>query len=219
MQKSEISTLLPTGFSFAGIACGIKPSGDTDLALILSDFPCSAAAVFTQNRYVAAPVQYDRQLLELNAEGVQAVIINSGNANCITGSVGLAATRRSAEACESVFGLSPWSTFVMSTGVIGVPLPVERIEAALPELYQSLSPTGDGLAAAARAIMTTDTRPKLAYAQGEIGGVKISVAGIAKGAGMIHPNMATMLSVITTDAAISPDDAQIGVKAGLGSFL
>ncbi len=195
---------LPTGFSYTGLHCGIKPVDEPDLALIFSEAPCSTAAVFTQNRYAAAPVQYDRHLLELNADGVQAVLVNSGNANAITGVEGYAATRRSAEACEAVSGMTPWSTFVMSTGIIGIPLPVDRIEAALPELYQSLSPTADGLAAAARAIMTTDTRPKTAVGQGEIGGALVSVAGIAKGAGMIHPNMATMLSIITTDATISP---------------
>jgi len=212
MQISENSIPIPTGFSFAGLHCGIKPADEPDLALVLSEVPCSAAAVFTQNRYAAAPVQYDRQLLELNADGVQAVLINSGNANAITGVEGFAATRRSAETCEAVLGMAPWSTFVMSTGIIGVPLPVDRIETTLPELHLSLSPTADGLAAAARAIMTTDTRSKLAVGQGDIRGVQVSIAGIAKGAGMIHPNMATMLAVITTDAAISPTALKLALK-------
>ena len=212
MKMSEISYPLPTGFSYTGLHCGIKPAGEPDLALVLSEVPCSTAAIFTQNRYAAAPVQYDRQLLELNADGVQAVLINSGNANAISGVAGFAATRHSAEVCETVLGLTPWSTFVMSTGIIGVPLPVDRIEVALPELYQSLSPTADGLEAAAKAIMTTDTRPKIAVGQGEIGGVQVTVAGIAKGAGMIHPNMATMLAVITTDAAISPGVLKLALQ-------
>ncbi len=202
IPQSEIRNpkfAIPTGFSFSGMHCGIKPAGEPDLALVLSETPCATAALFTQNRYVAAPVQYDRQLLDLNPDGVQAVLINSGIANAVTGMEGLVATRRSAEACEAVLGLAPWSAFIMSTGVIGVPLPVERIETALPALHQSLSPTADGLHAAATAIMTTDTRPKMAAVRGQIGGVTITLAG------MIHPNMATMLAVITTDVAISTD--------------
>ena len=212
MQKSKTSISLPSGFSFAGLHCGIKPDGAPDLALALSETPCVTAALFTQNRFVAAPVQYGRQLLDLNPAGVQAVLINSGNANAVTGAEGLAATRRSAEACEEALGLAPWSAFIMSTGVIGVSLPVERIETALPALHQSLSPTADGLHAAATAIMTTDTRPKLASGRGEIDGAPITVAGMAKGAGMIHPNMATMLAVITTDIAISTDLLQLALR-------
>ncbi len=207
MDSSSTSTVqlsIPAGFSFAGIHCGIKKiAGAPDLALILSETPCTAAAVFTQNRYAAAPVQYDRQLLALNPDGVKAVLVNSGNANAVTGAEGLAATRRSAEAVEAAFGLAPWSTFVMSTGVIGQPLPVERIEAALPTLYQALRPDAAGFEAAAAAIMTTDTRLKVAWAQGQVGGAMVTVAGMAKGAGMIHPDMATMLAAVVTDANIA----------------
>ena len=141
---------------------------------------------------------------------MQAVVINSGNANAVTGVEGMAATRRTAEAVESMFGLSPWTTLVMSTGVIGVPLPMERIETALPGLYRSLQPGTAALAAAAQAIMTTDTRPKTAFASGSVAGEVVSVAGMAKGAGMIHPNMATLLAVIVTNAAI-------GVRSAAGS--
>ena len=203
---------LPNGFSFGGLACGIKRDSRPDLALVFSETPCTAAALFTQNPYAAAPVIYDRQLLDLNAEGVQAVLINSGNANAVTGVAGLAATRRSAEAVEAIFGLASWSTLVMSTGVIGVPLPVERIETALPVLHQALRPSTDGLRAAAQAIMTTDTRPKMMSVQGAVGGMQVTITGIAKGAGMIHPNMATMLAVLTTDAAISPDVLKLALR-------
>ncbi len=204
---------IPAGFSFAGIHCGIKKvAGAPDLALILSETPCTAAAVFTQNRYTAAPVQYDRQLLALNPDGVQAVLVNSGNANAVTGAEGLAATRRSAEAVEATFGLAPWSTFVMSTGVIGQPLPVERIEAALPTLYQALRADDAGFEAAATAIMTTDTRMKVAWARGQVGGATVTVAGMAKGAGMIHPNMATMLAAVVTDADITAEALQAALK-------
>ncbi|NOX60585.1 MAG: bifunctional glutamate N-acetyltransferase/amino-acid acetyltransferase ArgJ [Chloroflexi bacterium] len=199
---------LPLGFSFAGVHCGIKPDDALDLALVLSETPCAAAATFTQNRYAAAPVEYDRRLLSLNREQVQAVLINSGNANAITGALGMAATRRSAEAVEAAFGLSPWSTLVMSTGVIGVPLPVERIEKAMPRLYQALAAEARTFELAARAIMTTDTRPKMAAVRGRVGHAEVTVAGFAKGAGMIHPNMATMLALMVTDAAIAADALQ-----------
>ena len=199
---------LPTGFSFAGVACGIKSDGRPDLALIFSDTPAVAAAVFTQNRYAAAPVQYDRILLDANPEGVYAVVINSGNANAVTGPAGLANARLMAEAVEHIFGLQPWSALVMSTGVIGVQLPIERIEAATPELFAALKPDEAGFTAAARAIMTTDTRPKTASEQIQIADATITIAGMCKGSGMIHPNMATMLGVITTDARLTPDAAQ-----------
>jgi glutamate N-acetyltransferase/amino-acid N-acetyltransferase len=195
--------LLPLGFAFAGLACGIKANGRPDLALVFSEVPAAAAGVFTQNRFAAAPVQFDRQVLSLNPTGIHAILINSGNANAVTGAAGLAAARRSAEALEATFGLPPWSTLVMSTGVIGQPLPVDRIEAALPALYRALRADGEGLRAAAEAIMTTDTRPKMAWAQGRVADAVVRVAGMAKGAGMIHPRMATMLAAIVTDAEVT----------------
>ncbi len=203
---------LPRGFGYAGVACGVKPDNQLDLALIFSETPAVAAAVFTQNRYAAAPVQYDRILLETNTTSVHAVIINSGNANAVTGPKGLANARRMAEAVERAFGLAPWSALVMSTGVIGVQLPIERIEAAMPALFGALQPTMQGFGAAARAIMTTDTRPKTAFEQVEIGEATVTLVGLCKGAGMIHPNMATMLSVITTDARLTPDAARAALS-------
>ncbi len=203
---------LPGGFSYGGMHCGIKQDGALDLGLIFSETPCTAAAVFTQNQFAAAPVVYDRRLLEFNPEGVQAVLINSGNANAVTGVQGMAAARRSAEALEFVFGLNPWSTLVMSTGVIGVSLPVDSIEAALPELYPQLRSDSDGFTNAARAIMTTDTRMKVATTEADVGGHRILLAGMSKGSGMIHPNMATMLAVITTDVAISTTALQLALK-------
>lgn len=203
---------LPLGFSYGGLHCGIKQDGVPDLAMILSETPCSTAALFTKNRYAAAPVIYDRQLLELNPEGVQAVLINSGNANCVTGVAGAVATKRSAEAAEAVFGLTPWSVLVMSTGIIGIPLPVEKIESALPEFFQALRSDEEGFQVAATAIMTTDTRPKMASARGMVGGAQVTVAGMSKGAGMIHPDMATMLAPITTDAAVSPHVLKVALQ-------
>jgi len=204
--------LLPQGFSYAGIASGIKNDGALDLALIFSEVPAVAAAVFTKNRYAAAPVQYDRALLAANSDGISAVVINSGNANAVTGQQGLDNARGMARAAERALALSGQSILVMSTGVIGVQLPIGRIVAAMPALVEALRADEHGFAAASRAIMTTDTRPKTAFAQVQMGDTTITIAGMAKGAGMIHPNMATMLAVITTDASITPQAAQQALK-------
>ncbi len=219
MRTHATIDTLPRGFRFGGIACGIKPESALDLALIFSETPAVAGAVFTQNRYAAAPVLYDRTLLDMHREGIQAVIVNSGNANAVTGSLGLANARRMAEAVEGVLGLSPWSTLVMSTGVIGVQLPVERIEEAMPALYQSIRSDTEGLLLAARAMMTTDTRPKVASIQKSIDEADVSIVGLAKGAGMIHPNMATMLAIMITDAWLTPEAAQMAIaRASNASF-
>ncbi len=202
---------LPQGFRYAGIACGIKPDHQLDLALIFSEVPAVAGAVFTRNRYAAAPVQYDRTLMAANADHVHAVIINSGVANAVTGAQGLVHARRMAEAVEHTFGLSPWSTLVMSTGVIGVPLPIDRIEAAMPSLYAALGDDESAFMAAAQAIMTTDTHPKVASTQVTIQGRAIHLAGMSKGAGMIHPHMATMLAILMTDARLSSEAAQMAM--------
>ena len=189
------------GFDAAGIHCGIKPTGALDLALIASPTPCKAAAVFTQNAFPAAPVLYDKDLLRMNPEGTHGVVINSGNANACTSAEGNANARRMAEAAEKSLSSTDNTAFVMSTGVIGVQLPIGVIEAGIPEVAAKLRP--DGWEEAAEAIMTTDVFPKWASGQAEIGGKKVTVTGIGKGAGMIHPNMATMLATLATDAAIA----------------
>ncbi len=210
---SDPTHALPHGFRFAGVASGVKPDGQLDLALIFSESPAVAAAVFTQNRFAAAPVAYDRELLAQNANHIQAAVINSGNANAITGPEGMARARRMAQAAERALGLPPASALVMSTGVIGVPLPIHRIEAAMPALAASLTPDEAGFWAAAQAIMTTDTYPKLGTREVADGvGGRFRLAGMCKGAGMIHPNMATMLAVIVTDARLTPEAAQRGLK-------
>jgi glutamate N-acetyltransferase / amino-acid N-acetyltransferase len=188
----------PLGFTFAGVACGIKKTGASDLALIVSDRPCSGAAVFTRNAFPAAPVLYDRALVAENAAGLRAVAINAGCANACTGETGLADAEAMAGLAETALGLPPRSAAVMSTGVIGPRLPMDKVAAGIQQAASKLSP--DGWDAAAHAIMTTDTRPKTAFR--EVGGVRLF--GMCKGAGMIHPNMATMLSVIVTDAPIEP---------------
>ena len=189
------------GFDTAGIHCGIKPTGALDLALIASPAPCKAAAVFTQNAFPAAPVLYDRNLLQLNPEGTHGVVVNSGNANACTSAEGNANARRMAEAAEKSLGSTDNTAFVMSTGVIGVQLPIGAVEAGIPEVAAKLRP--DGWEEAAEAIMTTDVFPKWASGQADIDGTKVTVTGIGKGAGMIHPNMATMLATLATDVAIA----------------
>ena len=205
------------GFHLAGAACGLKPQTAAyggralDLALVVSDAPCAAAGVFTQNRFPAAPVLYDRQALQANPTGMRAVVINAGNANACTGEQGLADAARMAALAETAMGLPAGSALVMSTGVIGLPLPMDKVDTGIREagvLARSVPPGGsaqtgqskEGRELASQAIMTTDTRPKLAARQ--VGGA--GLLGMAKGAAMIHPNMATLLAVIVTDAAVAP---------------
>lgn len=201
------------GFDAAGIAASIKKSGAPDFALLVSRVPCHAAATFTQNAFPAAPVVYDKRLLILNPTGIHGVIINSGCANACTGVEGDANTRRMAEAVEMALGANDHSILVMSTGVIGVQLPMDKVTAAAPNVVAQLRP--DGWPAAAQAIMTTDTRPKLATRQTTIDGQEVRLTGIAKGAGMIHPDMATMLSAIATDAAVAQPVLQQALSAAI----
>lgn len=189
------------GFDAAGVHCGVKPTGALDLALIASPTACRSAAVFTQNAFPAAPVLYDRDLLRMNPEGTHGVVINSGNANACTSAEGNANARRMAEAAEKSLGSTDNTAYVMSTGVIGVQLPIGVIEAGIPEVAAKLRP--DGWEEAAEAIMTTDVFPKWASAQADISGKTVTVTGIGKGAGMIHPNMATMLGTLATDVSIT----------------
>lgn len=209
-----MSTYTVPGFDAAGIAAGIKKSGAPDLTLIASRAPCRAAATFTTNKFPAAPVTYDQQVLNLNPEGIHAVVINSGCANACTGVEGAANTKRTAEAVASALGASENSVLVMSTGVIGVQLPMEKLLAGAPKVAEALRP--DGWEDAARAIMTTDTRPKLFTHTATIGGKSVRFTGISKGAGMIHPNMATMLSTIATDAHIAQPLLQQALSAAVG---
>jgi glutamate N-acetyltransferase / amino-acid N-acetyltransferase len=192
----------PAGWRAATAACGIKYRDRDDLALLLSDRPAAAAAVFTTNKVKAAPVLYDMALMQRGTGGLRAVVINAGNANACTGADGDAAAVAMARAAEQSLDLPADSVFVMSTGTIGVPLPVAKVTAGIAAAARTLG--GDGIAAA-RAIMTTDTRPKHAALRVELpGGGALTLGGMAKGAGMIHPNMATLLAVVTTDAAVSP---------------
>ena len=188
------------GFSASGIYCGIrKNKSKSDLALIFSSVPCSAAAVYTQNLVKGAPILVTRSNL---ANGVaQAIICNSGNANTCNAD-GEQKAQMMCEAAAKELGIQPQDVIVASTGVIGQVLPIEPILTAAPMLVKSLSP--DGSSEAAKAIMTTDTEVKNLAVECTVGGKTVCIGGIAKGSGMIHPNMATMLCFLTTDAAISP---------------
>ena len=195
---------LPGGFSFSAVAAGIKASGRSDLALIEAPSGTTAAAVFTKNRVVAAPLQVDRASLSATKGRVRAVIVNSGNANCATGAVGLQSCRLVCRETARVLGVDPAEVFPSSTGIIGVPLPSEKIVAKLPELIAAREASVQGVERFARAIMTTDTRMKLASVGFGAGKGKVSLTGVAKGAGMIHPQLATMLVYLFTDVNATP---------------
>ncbi len=195
---------IPRGFRFAGTACDLKKTGGLDLALIVSDVPSSAAAVFTTNLVQAAPVVLSRAHIKLCPSAMRAIVVNSGNANCCTGRAGMDASRETAALVAREIGCAPEEVIVCSTGIIGLPMKVEKILSVLPELANSVAARGESFDAVTHAIMTTDTRPKWAASSCRIGGKTVRVLGCAKGAGMIHPNMATMLAFVVTDAAISP---------------
>jgi glutamate N-acetyltransferase/amino-acid N-acetyltransferase len=204
MKHALSESSLPRGFRFAAAACGLKKTGALDLALLSSDLPASAAAVFTQNLVVAAPVTICKKHLRASKGRMRAVVVNAGNANCATGAQGQDAAERTVAEAAKRFGCPTQEVFVCSTGVIGVQLPVEKILRALPKLSRNRRPSARSFAEVSLAICTTDTRPKTAAASLKMAGKRIHIAGCAKGAGMIHPNMATTLAFVVTDAAIAP---------------
>jgi len=204
--------LLPKGFKFGATKAGLKASGLTDFALIVADSPASAAAAFTANRVTAAPLIVDKENLRQSGGQVRVVAINAGNANCAAGEPGLAAARATCAAAAEVFACRPEGVFPSSTGIIGVPLPAEKLIAVMPFLAASLGSEFDHFQQVARAILTTDTVEKTAFARFDSTGAdgyrqEIRIAGLGKGSGMIHPQLvphATMLVYILTDAAIDP---------------
>ena len=198
MKKLSGGVTAARGFTAAGIHCGIKKRPILDLALLWSERAGPIAGVFTTNRVVAAPVVLDQRHLRLGLG--RAIIVNSGCANACTGSMGMRAAEDTAALAARHLRIPTHHVFVGSTGVIGTPLPVSRVRRGFPTLAARLRRAGAD--EAARAIMTTDTRPKQFAAQARIGGALVTVGGMAKGSGMIHPNMATMLAYVTTDAAI-----------------
>lgn len=193
----------PRGYTAAAVAAGIKQSGRPDLVMVLSDRDCAAAGVFTSNRVAAAPVLIDRETLAANHSAVRGVIINAGNANACTGEPGLAHAREMQRAAAEAIGGRPDQFLVMSTGVIGVPLPMARVIMGITTAAPLLA--RENGRAAAEAIMTTDTRPKYVAVEVDLPGGRVTIGGMAKGAGMIHPDMATLLGLITTDAAVPAD--------------
>ena len=206
-----MSVTEPKGFQAAGIACGIKPSGHPDLSLVATEDarPVPAAAVFTASLATAAPVQVSRAHLESTRGYAAAVVLNSGNANAATGESGRRDAQRTCDLVAGSLGCASDHVLVCSTGLIGIPLPMDPIESGVARLVQSLR--GDGGANAAQAIMTTDTVRKETVVDG--GG--FTVGGMAKGAAMLAPNMATMLAVLTTDADVAPDVLQQILRDGV----
>jgi glutamate N-acetyltransferase / amino-acid N-acetyltransferase len=200
---------LPLGFRFAAVKAGIKPSGNADFAVAVADAPASAAAMFTSNRVVAAPIIVGRKHLARSAGRVRVVAVNAGNANCATGQIGIDACQQVCAAAAEVFHCEGHEVFPSSTGIIGVPLPAEKPIAALPEVAAALGATPEHFSQFAHAIMTTDTKPKVAHVSLSVDGKRVRIAGVCKGAGMIHPQLvphATMLVYLFTDAAIQPTD-------------
>jgi glutamate N-acetyltransferase/amino-acid N-acetyltransferase len=234
LRRSPEKIRLPLGFSFSAIAAGIKVSGRPDLALVevwgraplrqaqgrLSPVQAerssaaaggaSAAALFTTNRVVAAPVEVGRAALLSTGGRVRAVVVNSGNANCATGRAGIQACETVCRETGKLFGVPAAGIFPSSTGIIGVRLPTEKILKKLPELVilSARSASQRGVRAFAHAIMTTDTRPKIASARFPVGSQAVTLLGIAKGSGMIHPQLATMLVYLFTDVGASARELQ-----------
>lgn len=199
------------GFEAAGVEAGIKYRNRKDMALVYSAAPCTAAGVFTSNVVKAAPVRWDKEVVEHSA-CVQAVIVNSGIANAATGRQGYECCRQTAEKAAGLFGISPDAVLVASTGVIGSPLPMDRVLDGVEKLAACKAATFEAGTMAAEAIMTTDTISKQAAVQIEIGGRTVTIGGMCKGSGMIHPQMCTMLGFITTDTAISKELLQEALR-------
>ncbi|MGD0786765.1 MAG: bifunctional glutamate N-acetyltransferase/amino-acid acetyltransferase ArgJ [Terracidiphilus sp.] len=206
--------LVPRGFRFGAAKAGLKKSGRIDFALIVADAPASAAASFTANLVVAAPILVDKEHLRATGSRIRVVAINAGNANCAAGEPGMAAARATCAAAAQLFQCPAEEVFPSSTGIIGVPLPAEKLISVLSALAASLGSDFEHFQLAAQAILTTDTVEKTAFAHLEIGGMEVRIAAFCKGAGMIHPQLiphATMLVYVLTDAAIEP--------AVLGGYL
>jgi glutamate N-acetyltransferase/amino-acid N-acetyltransferase len=208
-----VSVTAPKGFEAAGVSCGIKASGDPDLALIATADrrAVAAAGVFTSNKATAAPVLTSQAHLSATSGQAVAVVLNSGNANAATGDAGRADSERTCALVAQELGCAPEEVLVCSTGLIGIPLPMDALTSGIAPVADALR--GDGGPAAARAIMTTDTVQKEVVVDGD----GFTVGGMAKGAAMLAPNMATMLAVLTTDAAATPDVLRAALRAGVAT--
>jgi glutamate N-acetyltransferase/amino-acid N-acetyltransferase len=208
-----LETRVPAGFRAWAVKSGIKPSGGLDLAVLASDGPCAAAGTFTTNRIAAAPVRYDRE--RVPSSSIRAIVINAGNANAATGAQGLDNARKTAEAAARQLGCAPDDILVASTGVIGHQLPMDRLEEGLGRALAGLTADPEGFDLASRAILTTDTRPKVVSLARTIDGREVRLLGIAKGAAMIGPRMATMLGFLLTDAKVAPEDLRAILAAAV----
>lgn len=208
MQIVKGGITKPKGFKACGLSCGIKRSGKPDLALIYSTVPAVASAVFTKNSIKAAPVIISKRHIRNNK--AQAIVVNSGNANCFTGEIGLIYAEQTAILAGKLLNIPPKNIIVSSTGIIGKPFPYKKIQEALPKLINNLSDKEDGNVA--KAILTTDKKTKEITVCVTLDGKKITIGTCAKGSGMISPDMATMLAFITTDAAISPGMLKLALK-------
>ena len=196
-----VGATFPRGFRAAGVRAGIKASGRPDVALVVADAPARVAGLFTRSAAAGAPVRTSRAALERNGGLARAVVVSSGNANAATGAQGLADAGRMTALAGELVGAAPHEVLVASTGVIGVPLPMERVEAGIRDAAGALAP--DGGAAAAEAICTTDASPKVAQRTLELAGGEVRLGAMAKGAAMIRPDLGTMIAVVTTDADVS----------------
>ncbi len=215
MNKDSIISINPVsggaaaakGFVSGGVICGVRNSGRRDLGLLFSEYPCVAAGVYTRNVFKGAPLTVTREAIE--GDGLRAVVVNSGNANAATGSQGVEDAYRMQALAAEALDIEVREVAVASTGVIGVHLPMEKIEKGISTAALGLGTDGSGFA---EAILTTDTQIKQAAVQVEIGGKTVTVGGTAKGSGMIEPNMGTMLAFLTTDAAVDKDCLQETLK-------
>lgn len=207
MREIKGGVTAAKGFEAAGVAAEIKYKGRTDMSIIYSQVPCKAAGTFTTNVAKAAPVKWDQKIVK-TSEFAQVVIVNSGIANACTGAEGYGYCQDTADKASEVLGIPADAVLICSTGVIGMQLPIDRIQAGIEKLAVAKSDSIEAGTEAAKAIMTTDTCEKEIAVEVEIGGKTVTIGGMAKGSGMIHPNMCTMLSFVTTDAAISKSALQ-----------
>lgn len=215
MKQVKGGVTAAKGFEAASTAAGIKYTGRTDMALIYSQVPCEAAGTFTTNVVKAAPVKWDQQVIA-GGEKAQAVVVNSGIANACTGEEGFGYCKDTAEALAKTLGISPAGVLIGSTGVIGKQLPMDKLTAGIELLAEKKNDSLENGTEAAKAIMTTDTCEKELAVEIEIGGKTVTIGGMAKGSGMIHPNMCTMLAFITTDAVISKETLKKALSEDVG---
>ena len=217
MAENEVPRLsIPRGFRFGAGTAGIKASGSPDLAFAECREGATAAAMFTTNRVQAAPLQVGQKHLKKTGGRVRALIVNSGNANCATGEQGIRAAEQVCRAVANALDCKKNEIFPASTGVIGVPLPAEKLIKAVPVVIASAAPDEDGARRFARAIMTTDTRMKTASATAKLDGKNVALLGVAKGAGMIHPRLATMLVYLFTDIEAGAKDLHGALRDAVG---